>query len=85
MDIAKVEREGIVCLKIDGRLDGKTAFDAEARVKEVLLSRWAGKLNLADLSEEGANLVALQTRQQLGINALSFAGQSEQSILSLFR
>jgi anti-anti-sigma factor len=36
MDIEKVEREGIVCLKIDGRLDAKTAFDAEARVKEVL-------------------------------------------------
>jgi flagellin-like hook-associated protein FlgL len=40
---------------------------------------------LADITEEGANLVALQTRQQLGISALSFAGNSEQSILSLFR
>lgn len=45
----------------------------------------AGKLTLADITEEGANLVALQTRQQLGINALAFAGQSEQAILSLFR
>ena len=43
------------------------------------------KLVLADITEEGANLVALQTRQQLGISALSFAGNSEQSILSLFR
>jgi flagellin-like hook-associated protein FlgL len=42
------------------------------------------KLTLADLNEEGANLLALQTRQQLGIQALSFAGQSEQSILALF-
>jgi len=42
------------------------------------------KLTLADLNEEGANLLALQTRQQLGISALSFAGQAEQSILKLF-
>jgi flagellin-like hook-associated protein FlgL len=40
---------------------------------------------LADLNEEGANLLALQTRQQIGIQALSFAGQSEQAILSLLR
>lgn len=45
----------------------------------------AAKLTLADINTEGANLVALQTRQQLGISALAFAGQSEQSILSLFR
>ena len=45
----------------------------------------AGKLTLADINEEGANLLALQTRQQLGISALAFAGQAEQGILSLFR
>ncbi|MDH3473198.1 MAG: flagellin [Rhodospirillales bacterium] len=45
----------------------------------------AAKLTLADITEEGANLVALQTRQQLGFSALAFAGQSEQSVLSLFR
>ncbi len=49
------------------------------------LSAGAGKLTLADLNEEGANLLALQTRQQLGIQSLAFAGQSEQSILGLFR
>ncbi len=43
-----------------------------------------GLLTLADLNTEGANLLALQTRQQLGISALAFAGQSEQGILSLF-
>jgi flagellin-like hook-associated protein FlgL len=41
------------------------------------------KLTLADLNEEGANIMALQTRQQLGIQALSLAGQAEQSILRL--
>ncbi len=49
------------------------------------LNEGADKLRLADITEEGANLVALQTRQQLGISALSFAGQQEQSVLSLFR
>jgi len=49
------------------------------------LTQGASKLTLADLNEEGANLLALQTRQQLGIQSLAFAGQSEQSILNLFR
>ncbi|MBT5297697.1 MAG: flagellin-like protein, partial [Rhodospirillaceae bacterium] len=49
------------------------------------LTAGAGKLTLADLNEEGANLLALQTRQQLGIQSLAFAGQSEQAILGLFR
>ncbi|MFO1154514.1 MAG: hypothetical protein U1E42_12770 [Rhodospirillales bacterium] len=50
-----------------------------------VLSAGADKLTLADLNEEGANLLALQTRQSIGVQALSFAGQSEQSVLSLFR
>ena len=48
------------------------------------LEQGAGKLTLADINQEGANLLALQTRQQLGITSLSFAGQAEQSILGLF-
>lgn len=50
-----------------------------------VLSSGGDKLTLADLNEEGANLLALQTRQQIGIQALSYAGQSEQSVLSLFK
>jgi len=49
------------------------------------LTSGASKLTLADINEEGANLLALQTRQQLGISALAFAGQAEQGILALFR
>lgn len=49
------------------------------------LQEGSEKLTLADLNEEGANLVSLQTRQQLGIQALSFAGQQEQGVLSLFK
>ncbi|OHC75262.1 MAG: hypothetical protein A3G18_03060 [Rhodospirillales bacterium RIFCSPLOWO2_12_FULL_58_28] len=50
-----------------------------------VLDTGAGKLTIADLNEEGANLLALQTRQQLGIQAMSFAAQAEQGILGLFR
>ncbi len=50
-----------------------------------VLDEGSGKLTLASITEEGANLVALQTRQQLGISSLAFAGQSEQSVLALFR
>jgi flagellin len=48
------------------------------------LQEGAGKLTLADLNEESANLLALQTAQQLGLNSLSLAAQSERSVLSLF-
>lgn len=50
-----------------------------------VLESGAAQLTVADLNEEGANLLALQTRQQMGIQALSFAGQSEQAVLGLFR
>lgn len=42
------------------------------------------KLIVADQNEEGAKLLALQTRQQLGITALSLASQAQQAVLRLF-
>ena len=48
------------------------------------LNSGEGKLTLADLNEESAKLLALQTRQQLGINSLALAAQRERSILALF-
>lgn len=47
------------------------------------LESGAGKLTLADLNEESANLLALQTRQQLSTNALALSAQSERSVLGL--
>lgn len=44
-----------------------------------------GQLVDADMNEESTRLQALQVRQQLGIQALSLANQSSQSILQLFR
>ncbi len=48
------------------------------------LTEGAGKLTLADTNEEGANLLALQTRQQLSTTSLSFASQADQAVLRLF-
>jgi flagellin len=49
-----------------------------------VLSDGADKLTLADQNEEGAKMLALQTRLQLGVTSLSLAAQSQQSILKLF-
>lgn len=48
------------------------------------LEAGADKLTVADQNEEGAKLLALQTRQQLGVTSLSLAVQSQQSVLRLF-
>ena len=41
-------------------------------------------LVLADTNQEGANLLALQTRQSLSTTALSLSAQADQAVLSLF-
>ena len=49
------------------------------------LQTGADGLTLADANEEGANLLALQTRQQLSTTALSLAAQADQNVLRLFQ
>jgi flagellin len=49
------------------------------------IDRGVGQLVDADMNAESARLSALQVQQQLGIQALSIANSSNQSILSLFR
>ncbi|MGH6978284.1 MAG: flagellin [Brevundimonas sp.] len=44
-----------------------------------------GNLVDADLAKESAKLTALQTKQQLGVQALSIANQSSSILLGLFR
>lgn len=44
----------------------------------------ADNLTLADMNEEGANMLMLQTRQNLGIQSLSMASQAAQAVLRLF-
>lgn len=48
------------------------------------LKTGADNLTLADPNEEGANMLALQTRQQLSSTALSLAAQADQNVLRLF-
>ncbi|OYU51359.1 MAG: flagellin [Alphaproteobacteria bacterium PA1] len=49
------------------------------------LNNGIGAIADADLAKESAKLQALQTKSQLGIQALSIANSSSQSALSLFR
>lgn len=48
------------------------------------LTTGADALILADMNEEGANMLMLQTMQALGTNSLSMAAQTAQSVLRLF-
>ena len=48
------------------------------------LQNGSDALTLADSNQEGANLLALQTRQQLSTTALSLASQADQNVLRLF-
>lgn len=48
------------------------------------LTEGSDKLTLADMNEEGANMLMLQTRQALGTTALSLSAQAAQSVLRLF-
>jgi flagellin-like hook-associated protein FlgL len=49
-----------------------------------ILQEGADGLTLADTNTEGANMLMLQTRQQLSTTALSMSAQAAQSVLRLF-
>ena len=49
------------------------------------LTTGIGNLVDADMAKESALLTSLQTKQQLGIQALSIANQAPSAVLSLFR
>ena len=53
-----------------------------ARVAQMI---GADALVLADTNQEGANLLALQTRENLSSTALSLAAQSDQAVLKIFQ
>ena len=48
------------------------------------LQTGADNLTLADMNEEGANMLMLQTRQNLGVTSLSMASQAAQAVMRLF-
>ena len=49
------------------------------------IDKGVGRLVDADMNEESTRLKALQTQQQLAIQALSIANSTSENILSLFR
>ena len=49
------------------------------------LTQGVGNLVDADVAKESANLTALQTKQQLGVQALSIANSSKTALLGLFK
>ena len=48
------------------------------------LQQGADNLTLADMNQEGANMLMLQTRQSLGTTSLSMSSQAAQAVLRLF-
>jgi flagellin len=67
---------------------GSTALDTHLTFISSLqdtLNHGISNLVDADMAKESATLQALQTKQQLGVQALSIANQAPSSLLSLFR
>ncbi len=62
----------------------QTREDFTKSMIDVLKSA-SDNLVMADTNEEGANLLALQARQELSLTSLSLAAQADQSVLRLFR
>jgi flagellin len=67
---------------LKSRIDLQKTFVTGLRAA---IDKGIGQLVDADMNEESTRLQALQVQSQLGIQALSIANQSSQSILSLFR
>ena len=92
-------RAGATAAAVDTALKGFTAELGALGTKSKSLERslsftskmqdalevGVGNLVDADLAKESARLTALQTKQQLGVQALSIANQSSSVLLGLFR
>jgi flagellin-like hook-associated protein FlgL len=82
-------KAGIDTLKSQSAKFGSNLSVVQTRqtfTKEMInvLETGASNLTLADTNEEAANVLALQTRQQLSSTALSLASQADQNVLRLF-
>lgn len=64
------------------QIEGQLSFNSNLND---VITTGIGNLVDADLAKESASLQALQVQQQLGVQALSIANQSPQTLLSLFR
>ncbi|WP_042250904.1 flagellin [Paracoccus sp. PAMC 22219] len=85
------EIEALIDIAIQGAADlgsaGKRISDQSSFVGKLSdsLKTGIGSLVDADMEESSARLQALQTQQQLGIQALSIANQGPSAVMSLFR
>ena len=66
----------------NSRLEMQTDFVADLRD---VIDTGVGRLVDADMNEESTRLKALQTQQQLGIQALSIANTNSENVLALFQ
>lgn len=64
------------------RIDMQTSF---AQTLMATIEKGVGRLVDADMNETSTRLKALQTQEQLGIQALQIANSNAQNILQLFR
>ena len=81
-------QNALVALRSQASAFGSNETTVEARqdfTKNLINTLQTGSDNLvlADTNQEGANLLALQTRQQLSITSLSLASQADQAILKV--
>jgi flagellin-like hook-associated protein FlgL len=83
IDAAKVRLRSIASA-LNNNLDVITTRLEYTKEFTDVLAEGANKLVQADQNEEGANMLQLQTRQQLGTISLSLANQAQQAILRLF-
>ena len=98
-DATDADALGYLLSNVDAQLEGMTSaaaalgavssrIDLQNEFVSKLsdsLERGIGRLVDADMNEESTRLKALQTQQQLAIQALSIANSDSQNILSLFR
>ncbi len=83
LDAAKIKLQGSSSA-LNNNLDIITTRLDYTKAFSDVLSEGANKLVQADQNEEGAAMLQLQTRQQLGTISLSLANQAQQAILRLF-
>jgi flagellin-like hook-associated protein FlgL len=87
--IVSATDSAVVTLQTTGSQLGSALTTVQARQSFTTamintLQTGSDNLVLADTNQEGANMLALQTRQQLSTTALSLANQANQAVLRLF-
>ena len=83
--IAAISQLNKISSALGSSSDELTGLQSTVSTLSNALTSGIGALTDADLSQESAQLTSLQTKQQLGAQALSIANSAPQIILSLFK